>query len=250
MRKLFVIFSMSVALMGCGRAEREATGSALASAYTVRETVGHLTTKYSEGFEASFGGGWAGVNAYRESGVGRAATAFLSPYGKPAPVDSGFKRAAEIRELNLVTAELVNLALEPRGTWISYGQEMNSIRTRFDRALLALETGTREDVLSAAKADAHRNIESYSTRVATAIAKEAEEQGRREAEAAAAEDRRQADLMQRAQAEAAQEAAEAKRREERIQILSQQNAKRQESAAPASPPAKLGGGVFSATPKK
>jgi hypothetical protein len=249
MRKFIVAFSIVIGLAGCGKAEREATGKVLANAYVARDAVALVNTNYAAAFGADYSGGWAGVVAHRESVIGQIEATFLSPYGKPAPIDSGLKRAAEIRELNLVTAELVNLALEPRGTWISYGQEMNSIRTRFDRALLALETGTREDVIAGAKAEAGGQTESLAVRIATAVAKAEVERGRREVEEGAARDRAQAEMMQRAIEEAAQRAEEDRRREGRLRDLARQHAERQETATPVPPPEKLGGG-FPPPPKK
>lgn len=240
---------------GCGKAEREATITALTSAYTVRDTVSDLEADYARAFDASYVGGWAGVMKYRESAAGRAALAFLQPLGTPLAVDGGFRRAAEIREMSLVSAELVRLVSDPRGTWISYGQEVNAIRTRFDRALLALETGFPPELQAIAKANARANVARYEGQIANAVAEEAARERRAKEEAAQAEreasERQQADLLAHAQREAERERENARLREEsRQRMLDEAVIRRGDTPTPAPPPAKLGGGTFrtAATP--
>lgn len=239
-------------LLGCGKAERDSTTIVLANAHAADVAVEISQAGYGQAFSGA-SDGWGGVGDYQRSPTGREVMAFLEQYRRPVVVPDGFRRTAEIREVSLVTAELVSLALEPRGTWISYGQEMNALRTRFNRALLALETGTKEEVLRNAKGEAGSRLGSLRLRIQTAEAKaevtasemaEDSRRAREEAERAQAED-----LMRRAAAEEETR----KRREAEAAVARQKmldESIRRSGATPTQPPAvKLGGGTFPVPPK-
>lgn len=259
MKKLTFLL-LSALLAGCGGRERETAQSTLTSAYVARATVAALEARYTEAFDGSGvpswieskPKGWDGVVAYRDSAEGFAYRQALTPYARPAQVDAGLGHAAELREMALVTAELVNLALEPRGTWISFGQEMNGIRTRFDRALLALETATDPDVVVYAKRDAKLKGTAIAETVAASVAKADEEERRRAAELQVAADgarrAREADLLQKEQREREQLDALAQAREAERKRVLDESFKRRGGAAAQPTPAKLGGGAFPTAP--
>lgn len=265
MKKLTRVLLLSALLAGCGGRERETSQAVLTSAYVTRTTVAALEARYSQAFDGfdtplwieSKPKGWEGVIAYRESAEGFAYRQALTPYARPAQLEDGFRHAAELREMSLVTAELVNLVLEPRGSWISFGQEMNGIRTRFDRALLALETVADRDAVVYAKRDAKWKGATISEAIATAVAKADEEDRRRAAESQAraeAEQRaREEDVRQKEQREREQVAAMKLQWEEERQRTLDGAFKRKASestSAPADPPAKLGGGTFPTAPPR
>lgn len=199
---IVIMLAAATALTSCGKAERELTTSVLATAQAVDGAVAVLEGGDARAFSL-LNEGWSGVQAYRRGPEGRTVEAFLEQYRRPVAVSDGYRRTAEIRELSLVTAELASLALEPRGTWISYGQEMNSLRTRFKRALLALETGAKEEVLASAKSEAGSRLGSLRLRVQNAEkeaeVEAAETEARARAEREEAEKARQADLFRQAE---------------------------------------------------
>jgi hypothetical protein len=256
MRRLLITFCISTLLVGCGKEEREKTREVLASAYTVRETVADLDGRYARAFQSTgtpewiekSASGWEGVIAFRESAEGVEVKKLLTPYARPLPINAGYRRAADIRELSLVSAELVALALEPRGTWISFGEEMNSIRTRFDRALLALESGTKDYILIEAKAEAQRRIRAYADALVTAVAKADEEKRRADAEraqaGAAAERAREAGLLKQSQREDERAAETIRKREEARRKALDESFKLKMSSPGTAAPSKLGGGAF------
>ena len=161
----------------CGPAkDQEVTRHVLVNAQTARDAVSQLTMRYGEILDparsrpGSPARAWEDVAGFRNSAEGLAARQFLSEYSKPIPVDPAFARSREIEELSRVTAELVSLALEPRGTWESFVQETNEIRSRLDRALSALETGTKSFILVEARTKTEEKAVAYSRMLARAKA--------------------------------------------------------------------------------
>lgn len=247
-----ILLAVAATLASCGKAERELTTSVLATAHAVDAAVAILEGGDSRAFSL-VNGGWDGVQAYRRGPEGRTVAAFLEQYRRPVVVPDGYRRAGEIRELSLVTAELASLALEPRGTWITYVQEMNGLRTRFNRALLALETGAKKDVLLNAKGEAGSRLGSLRIRIQSAEAKAevdaAAARERERVESEESEKARQADLLARAAAEDEsfrRRAAEASAK--RGKALDEAF-RRRATAGQTEPAPKLGGGTFPAPPK-
>jgi len=239
--------------MACGKAERELTSTVLTNAYSVDGAASTLTGGYSSAFAEQYGGGWDGVRKYSLGPEGRTAAAFLEQYRKPTVVPNGPKRATELRELSIVTAELASLALDPRGTWISYAEELNAMQTRFKRALLVVEMGSRETVLAEAKGQAGSRLASLRYRIQTAIQKAAAEEeehlATQKADAAEEEASRHEDL-------ARQTALQAERRREEIARVAAERQreideafKRRSASGQPEPGQKLGGGNFPTGPK-
>lgn len=155
MRKAGPGLLLSLLLVACSAPtkEDEVTLQVLVNAHAARDAVSHLTMRYGEIHDrvardtGSPAGGPEDFAGFKDSAEGLAVKGFLSEYSKPVPEDPSFKRSREIAELSLATAELVSLALEPRGTWESFSEEMSGARSRLDRALSALETGVKSHIL-------------------------------------------------------------------------------------------------------
>lgn len=171
-------------LVACGPTkEQEVTKQVLVSAHTARTGALHITMRYGE-ILASAGRavdapvtGWEDVAAFRESAEGRVARELLSEYARPVPVDPAFARARDIEAVSVATAELVKLALEPRGTRESFAKEMEASRSRLDRAVSALETGTKSFVLIEARTETNRKSSVYAEAIARARAADASKTG-------------------------------------------------------------------------
>lgn len=155
MRKAGPGLLLSLLLVACSAPTKEdgVTLQVLVNAHAARDAVSHLTMRYGEIHDraasdtGSPAGGSEEFAEFKGSAEGLAVRAFLSEYSKPVPTEPSFGRGREIGELSLATAELVNLALDPRGTWESFGQEVSGARSRLDRALSALETGVKSHIL-------------------------------------------------------------------------------------------------------
>ena len=164
-------------LAACGPTEDQGpTRQALVNAQTARDAVSQLNVRYGEFFNpagsapGSTARGSEDLAAFRKSAEGLATREFLSAYAKPISVDPAHPRSKEIAELSHVTAELVNLALEPRGTWESYEKETKAIRSRLDKAVTALEVGTRSFVLVEVRTKTEENAMAYSKMISAARA--------------------------------------------------------------------------------
>ena len=72
----------------------------------------------------------------------------------------------------------MNLALEPRGTWESFSREIDEARSRLDRAVSALETGTKDFVLIEARTETNKTSFAYAETIARAKAADSEKAGR------------------------------------------------------------------------
>ncbi len=167
-------------LVACGPTkEQEVTKQVLVSAHTARTGVIHLNMRYAEILEPSASGpgaparGWDDVAGFRESAEGRASRELLSEYATPISVDPQFRRSGEIEEVSVATAELVKLALGPRGTWESFARETERARSRLDRAVSALEAGTKSFVLIEARTETNRKSSVYAEAIARARAADA-----------------------------------------------------------------------------
>jgi hypothetical protein len=172
---------MSLLLASCGPKEDFGpTKRVLVNAHTARTGVSHLTMRYSEVLGAAASGadstvrGWEDLAGFRESEEGLAARRLLSEYSKPISVDPANVRRGEIEAVSVATAELVNLALEPRGTWESFSQEITGARSRLDRAVSALETGTKDFVLIETRTETNKTSFVYADTIATAKAADSE----------------------------------------------------------------------------
>jgi hypothetical protein len=146
---------LSLLLVACSAPtkEDEVTLQVLVNAHVARDAVSHLTTRYGEIHDRAASdpgtpaGGPEDFAGFRDSAEGLAVKGYLSEFSKPVPMEPSFKRSREIGELSVATVELVNLALEPRGTWEAFAQEIGGARSRLDRALSALETGAKSHIL-------------------------------------------------------------------------------------------------------
>jgi hypothetical protein len=176
---------VSLLLAACGPKENyEPTKRVLVNAHTARTGVSHLTMRFAQILEPAGSGpdstvrGWTDLAGFRESAEGLAAKTLLSEYSKPMSVDPASSRRAEIEEVSLATAALVNLALEPRGTWESFSQEINGARSRLDQAVSALETGTKDFVLIETRTETNKASFAYANTIARAKAADSEKPGK------------------------------------------------------------------------
>lgn len=184
MRRAVPSLLVSLLLVACSPKEDYGpTKRALVNAHTARTGVIYLAMRYEEILEpASSGPGstarsWQDLSGFHETAEGLAARRLLSEYSKPISVDPSSRRRAEIEEVSLATAALVNLALEPRGTWESFTDELKRARSRLDRAIAALETGTKGFVLIEARTETNKATSAYAgaiTRAKAADAKKGE----------------------------------------------------------------------------
>lgn len=177
MRRTVPGLLLSLLLAACApKVEDGVTQRVLTDAQTARAAVIHLVTRYGEVLDEagsrpdSPAGGWEAVAGYLESAEGLAAREFLAQYSKPVPVDPAFERSREIDEVSRVTAELVTLALAPRGTWEGFVQETNGARARLDRAVAALESGTKSFILIGARHETNMKTAAYVETLARARA--------------------------------------------------------------------------------
>lgn len=190
MRRTVPGLLLPLLIVACGpdnTKEIEVTRQVLVNAHAARDAVSQLTMRYGEVLNAAGvvpgapARGWEDVAGFRESAEGLVTRQFLSEYSKPVPVDPAFARAREIEDVARATAELVNLALEPSGTWDSYTQELGRVRSRFDRALTALETGTKTFIIVEMRTKVEEKAMAYSKALASAKASAAEPGKSREA---------------------------------------------------------------------
>ena len=177
---------LSLLLVACGPKEDHATTKrVLVNAHTARTGVSHLTMRYAEVLQPAASEpdstvlGWADLGGFRASAEGLAAKTLLSEYSKPISVDPALPRFPDIVEVSIATAELVNLALEPRGTWESFSLEINRARSRLDRAVSALETGTKDFVLIEARTETNKTSFVYAETIARAKAADSEKPGKK-----------------------------------------------------------------------
>jgi hypothetical protein len=168
MRRAVPVLLLPLLLAACGPTpEQELTKQVLVSAHTARTGVIHLTMRYAEILEPVGKGaddpdrGWEEAAPFRASAEALAARELLSEYAKPVPVDPAYERARDLEEVSAATAELVQLALEPRGTWDSYTQEIQKGRSRLDRAVSALEAGTKSHILIEARTETNKKSSVY-----------------------------------------------------------------------------------------
>lgn len=180
MRRALPILVLPLFLVACAPAkDTDVTRQVLANAQIARTAVSDLTMRYGEMLRVAGSspdapsGGWEAVAPFRESAEGAAVRQFLSEYSKPVAVDPSFARAREIEELTRATAALVSFALEPRGTWGTFSQEVTSLRSRVDRALSSLEKGTKTFILIEARTKTEEKAMAYSNALAAARAAEA-----------------------------------------------------------------------------
>jgi hypothetical protein len=185
MRRAVPCLLVSLLLASCGpKEDYEPTKRALVNAHTARTGVIHITMRYAEVLGAGASGSdskvldWADLAGFRKSEEGLAARKLLSEYSKPISVDPGSRRRGEIEEVSLATAALVNLALEPRGTWESFSQEITGARSRLDRAVKALETGTKDFVLIEARTETNKASFAYAETIARAKAADSAQPGK------------------------------------------------------------------------
>jgi hypothetical protein len=177
MRNAASCLLLSLLLAACGPTEDQGpTRQALVNAQTARDAVSQLTLRYGEILNPAGSApgspvrGWEGLGEFRKSAEGLASAKYLSEFSKPIPVDPAHTRSKEILELSRATAELVSLALEPRGTWEAFAQEVNGLRSRLDRAQAALETGTKSFVLVEVRTKTEENAMAYSKMLSAARA--------------------------------------------------------------------------------
>lgn len=178
MRRTLPGLLLPLLLVACGgpTKENEVTRQVLVSAHAARDAVSYLTMRYGEVLapagadSGSTAGGWESVAGFRGSPEGLAVREFLSEYAKPVPVDPSFRRAREIEDVTRVTAEMVSLALEPQGTWESFGQELGGIRSRLDKAVTTLETGTKSFILIESRTKIEEKAVAFSKMLAQARA--------------------------------------------------------------------------------
>lgn len=177
MRRAVSYVSLTLLLVACGPKEDfEPTKRVLVGAQTARAGVAHLLMRYAEILEPAASGadstvrGWEDLAGFRESAEGRAARTLLSEYSTPIVVDPASRRRGEIEEVSTATAALVNLALEPRGTWESFSRETTEARSRLDRTISALETGTKGFVLIEARTETNKSTSAFAGAIARAKA--------------------------------------------------------------------------------
>ena len=185
MRRAIPCLLVSLLLASCGPKEDYGpTKRVLVNAHTARTGVIHITMRYAQVLEAAASGPdstewkWVDLAWFRESEEGLAARRLLSEYSKPVPVDPASRRHGEIEEVSLATAALVNLALEPRGTWESFSREINGARARLDRAVSTLETGTKDFVLIETRTETNKTSFVYAETIAAAKAADSEKPGK------------------------------------------------------------------------
>jgi hypothetical protein len=185
MRRAIPYLLASLLLASCGPKEDYLpTKRVLVNAHTARTGVSHITMRYAEVLGSAPGGadpavrGWEGLTGFRESAEGLAAKRLLSEYSKPISVDPANARRSEIEAVSLATAELVNLALEPRGTWESFSREITGARSRLDRAVSALEAGTKDFVLIETRTETNKTSFVYADTIARAKAADSEKAGK------------------------------------------------------------------------
>jgi hypothetical protein len=180
MRTAVPVLLLSLLLAACGPTpDQLLTKQVLVSAHTARTGVIHLTMRYAEILEPAGtdtgtpAAGWEAVAGFRASAEARAARELLSEYAKPVAVDPSWERARDLGEVSVATAELVNLALEPGGTWESWSQKVREARSRLDRAVAALEAGTKSHILIEARTETNRKSSVYADALVRARATEA-----------------------------------------------------------------------------
>lgn len=162
MRRAVPVLLLPLLLSACGPTpEQDLTKRVLVDAHTARTGVIHLTSRYAEILAPATDAGepdrgWEEVAAFRASAEGLVARELLSAYEQPVAVDPAFPRAGDIEGLTNATAELVKLALEPAGSWESWSAEVERGRSRLDRAIAALEAGTKSHVLIQARTETNR----------------------------------------------------------------------------------------------
>ena len=185
MRRAVPSLLVSLLLVACSPKEDYGpTKRALVNAHTARTGVIYLAMRYEEILEpASSGPGstarsWQDRSGFHETAEGLAARRLLSEYSKPISVDPSSRRRAEIEEVSLATAALVNLALEPRGTWESFSREIDVARARLDRAMSALEAGTKDFVLIETRTETNKTSFAYADTIARAKAADSEKPGK------------------------------------------------------------------------
>jgi hypothetical protein len=179
------VLLLSLLLSSCGpNPGQELTKQVLVSAHTARSGVSHLAMRYEEILEPDGRGpgapapGWEEVAVFRASAEARVARELLSGYTTPVPVDPAFERARDIGEVSVATAELVKLALEPSGTWEGFAKELQARRSRLDRAVSALEAGTKSYVLIEARTETNKKSSIYADALARAKATDAAGSGK------------------------------------------------------------------------
>lgn len=183
-----LLFPLLLVACSAPTKENEATQQVLVNAHAARDAVSQLTQRYGEILDPAAGspdpstGDWGTVTAFRESAEGLAVRQFLSEYAQPMTVDPAFARSREIEELSLATVGLVNRALEPGGTWGAFVDEMNGLRSRLDKALSTLETGTKSFILVQARSKTEEKAVAYS-RMLAKVRAEAAGPGKGEGEA-------------------------------------------------------------------
>ena len=183
MRRAVPCLLVSLLLVACGPKEDYGpTKRVLVNAHTARTGVIYLAMRYAEILEPAPNGpgstarSWEDLSGFRESAEGLAARGLLSEYSKPISVDPTSRRRAEIEEVSLATAALVNLALEPRGTWESFSKEIDAARSRLDKAVSALETGTKDFVLIETRTQTNKTSFTYAEAIAAAKAADSEKE--------------------------------------------------------------------------
>lgn len=179
MRRALPCLLLSLLVVACGKPEDPGpTREALANAGTALDVVGHLTLRYGEilvppgsapGTPAK---GWDEATDFLESPEGVATTEFLGRFAVQSPVAKDYPRYREVEDLSRLTVEMVKLALEPRGTWESFEQEMKAARARVEAARAALEKGTKDLVLVEVRTRNEEEAKAFSEALAKARASE------------------------------------------------------------------------------
>jgi hypothetical protein len=119
----------------------------LRAAYIVREAGNRCFSALASGF--SDGGGWDGATAAKgglEFGGWAQASNWAAERAAPTPMFFGRSR---VLALSIAAKQYDGLVRNPRGTWITYTQEIAEVRSRLDAAIIAVES---EDFGSAAPA--------------------------------------------------------------------------------------------------
>jgi hypothetical protein len=110
----------------------------LRAAYMVREAGGRCFSALASGF--SDGGGWDGANAAKGGPefTGWAQVSNLAAEGAAStPMFFGRSR---VLALSIMSKQYDRLVRNPRGTWITYTQEIAEARSRLDAAIIAVES--------------------------------------------------------------------------------------------------------------
>lgn len=179
MRRAAIGLLLALAVAGCNagnRPEETAMRKALVDAHVARAAVSHLVGRYAEVFEAPAASAdapprsWEDVAAYRGSAEGLAATKYLSDLAKTDTADPALPRAADIDALDRATTDLVSVALEPKGSWEEFGQEIARTRDRLDQAVADLEKGAKNHVLIEARSETNMKTAAYTAMLAQAKA--------------------------------------------------------------------------------